>query len=104
MAELHELQAQTAADSRRWFPAMHESAGRLLVHCALGVAGEVGEVVNLVKKYNRGDFPSLVAVENELAEELADVVIYAMLMASALGVDLAEEISRKREINAERFG
>ena len=52
---------------------------------ALALAGEVGEVANLVKKQWRGDSAP---IEEKLAEELGDVRIYLELLAQAFGVDL----------------
>jgi NTP pyrophosphatase (non-canonical NTP hydrolase) len=53
---------------------------------ALALAGEVGEVANLVKKDWRGDtLPALVA---DVTEELADCRIYLELLAGCFGVDL----------------
>src|SRR5438132_10255212 len=51
--------------------------------CAL--AGEVGEACNLIKKMRRGD-PKITRID--VGEELADVVIYADLLAQRLGLDL----------------
>lgn len=68
------------------------------------VAGEVGELCNLLKKARRGDFnfneqPRLMDVRNEIA----DVFIYLDLLAARLNIDLRDaiidkfnEVSRKR--------
>lgn len=64
------------------------------------LAGEAGEACNESKKLKRQDTrrDSSVSVEERtrrLAEELADVVIYADLAAARLGVDLGEAIRTK---------
>jgi len=54
--------------------------------CAL--AGEVGELCNLIKKRRRGqDIPIA-----KLAQELADVIIYADLLATELAIDLGQAV------------
>lgn len=50
--------------------------------CAL--AGEVGELCNLIKKLKRGEN----VPKEELAKEIADVQIYLDLLAARLGVEL----------------
>lgn len=57
--------------------------------CAL--AGEVGEVCNLLKKMLRGDEVDLRAVE----DELADAFSYLDLLAARLGIDLPTAVTRK---------
>ena len=54
--------------------------------CAL--AGEVGELCNLIKKVRRNQNIRV----SHLAQELADVVIYADLLAAKLGIDLGEAV------------
>ena len=47
-------------------------------------AGELGEAANLIKKVNRGDL-SLDEARADLAEELADVMIYLDLQSRGRG-------------------
>lgn len=68
--------------------------------CAL--AGEVGEACNIAKKIRRGDFSDYMpadGITNEgldaLADELADVICYADLMAARFGINLGEAVARK---------
>ena len=63
------------------------------LYWATSLAGEVGEVCNLVKKEARDD----VDLSPRIGEELADVLISTFLMASALGFDLDGFVARKRE-------
>ncbi len=66
--------------------------------CAL--AGEAGEACNLAKKMRRGeDVPLL-----EMSHELADVVIYADLLAARLGIDLGQAVKDKFNIVSARKG
>lgn len=55
------------------------------------MAGECGEACNLTKKLRRGDAVS----EEEIGKEIADVVIYADLLAARLDLDLAKCIREK---------
>ena len=57
--------------------------------CAMG--GEGGEVLNIVKKIHRGDIMNL----HQLGDELADLIIYADLLAARAGIDLSEAVVRK---------
>lgn len=72
-----------------WTPAQYA--------CAL--AGEVGEACNLIKKQFRGDEIST----KEIADELADVLVYLDLLAARLDIDLVEAlISKFNEVSARR--
>ncbi len=57
------------------------------------LAGEVGEACNIMKKLDRErlGIRGSRSNKNELADELADVVICSSLIANAVGIDLAEE-------------
>jgi NTP pyrophosphatase (non-canonical NTP hydrolase) len=102
---LPELQARAIADSRSWFPDVHASQQSAVVHFGLGVAGEVGELVNLIKKRNRAGWPGPVDGWTEnVSHEAADVVIYLMDICAELGIDLAAAIEAKRAILIERWG
>lgn len=64
------------------------------------MAGECGEVANLTKKLRRGENIDTM----ELAYELADVVIYADLLAARLGIDLGSVVRAKFNVVSERRG
>ena len=66
--------------------------------CAL--AGETGELCNLLKKRARGDSIPLKAV----LDEMADIFTYLDLLAAKLGVDLSEPIREKFNEVSERWG
>lgn len=72
----------------RWNPAEWSNA----------MAGEAGEACNLTKKIIRGDFPDDYAMADavrDLAKEIADVVIYADLLAARMNIDLGEAVRDK---------
>ena len=58
------------------------------------VAGEVGEACNIAKKIIRGDDVTI----EQLAHEIADVVIYADLALANCGVSLGEAVREKFNI------
>lgn len=68
---------------------------------ALAIAGETGELCNMIKKVRRGDYP-LTQVRPLILAEAADVICYTDLLISRLGANthnvlLAKfnEVSRK---------
>lgn len=79
---------------------------------ATAMAGECGEACNEIKKLRRldgadaaEDTPSMRAVLTEkVGKELADVVIYADLLAARLGINLGEAVIGKFNEVSERRG
>lgn len=100
--DLGTMISQCRADSTKWFP----EAQRLdtMVLC---MAGEVGEVANLVKKVIRGSITVEEALAKGLAEEIVDVLIY---LCNLMGLKEFREVDwkaiwdDKRDYNKERFG
>lgn len=103
---------QCVADSARWFPGEAQSVANL----TLCLAGEVGEIANLVKKVTRGSLtfeeatdPSFMGEDGEstLQEEIVDVLIY---LCNLMGHESFKDIdwhaiwNGKREYNEQRFG
>ena len=62
---------------------------------------EVGELTRAVRKTRNG---LVHGTQEDPALELADVALYVVHLANVLEVDLAEAVSVKERINAERFG
>lgn len=100
---LKQLQQRALADSKGWFPAVHFTQHDAMVHFALGIAGEVGELVNIIKKINRRS-TTLADNRDELELEMADIQIYLCDLAETAGVDLERAVERKRAILIERWG
>lgn len=71
---------------------------RLLALSALGLGGETGEVIDVVKKLlfhrTRPDGPIPSEIREQLIGELGDVLFYLALGAEALGVTLAHVANR----------
>jgi len=70
---------------------------------ALAIAGEAGELCNLVKKCLRGDF-TVMEKRQEILAELADVMTYCDLAMSSLNADTATELKAKFDIVSGRIG
>jgi NTP pyrophosphatase (non-canonical NTP hydrolase) len=70
--------------------------------CAL--AGEAGELCNVLKKIHRGDMSLFDANQEKLiANEAADIVIYLDLLCQRAGVNLSHAITDKfNAISAEK--
>jgi NTP pyrophosphatase (non-canonical NTP hydrolase) len=73
---------------------------------AIELAGEVGEAMNIVKKLERErlHIKGSRATIDELADEIADVVICADLLAMQLDIDLAEAVRRKFNATSAKYG
>lgn len=100
---LNSIQQTALRDSKAWFPDVHRTDHDAIVHFALGIAGEVGELVNLVKKVNRGS-TTYTTEHTNLRNEMADVLIYLCDMAETLHIDLDEAVRLKRLILVKRWG
>lgn len=97
----HLLAKDMKADSQYWFPELHEGDQmKLITHYALGLAGETGELVNLIKKMNRG---SLIEAE-DVSNEIADVFIYLVDLAHSLGINVWDAFVSKHHDLEERWG
>ena len=59
---------------------------------AIATGGEAGELLNILKKVRRGDFP---LDKEKVADETVDVIQYALLLLSSLGVDPEKAIMKK---------
>lgn len=77
------------------------------------MSGEAGEAGNVAKKMlrhrdkvagNKGDDLDLTKLRDKLAAELADVVIYADLVAASQGIDLAEAVRQTFNRKSEEIG
>lgn len=104
--QIRELQAQADIDSKAWFPALHRRNKKTrLIHMALGLGEEAGEVLGVLKKWNRREAPEIANLDRDaLGAECADVLIYLMHIAAIAEIDLSREYWKKREFNAKRFG
>jgi NTP pyrophosphatase (non-canonical NTP hydrolase) len=95
-SELFHMGRGALDDSRRWFPETADS----VAFTVLALAGEVGEVANIVKKLERKSLRWTDAkVRMDLHMEVADVFTYLILLAGQLNVDLVKLYDLKRVEN-----
>ena len=67
------------------------------------VCGELGELANIIKKVDRGDF-TLDEALGDIADECADVLTYLDILAFRAGVDLEEAVVSKFNRVSNRVG
>lgn len=76
----------------------------------VAMGGEAGEALNVVKKMNRsrdgltGNTETVPELEQALANELADTLIYLDLLAAKAGINLAQAVIDKFNFVSEREG
>lgn len=70
------------------------------------LAGETGELCNLIKKLDRElmGLPGSRADRDHIAEEVADVIISLDLLASELGINLTDVIAKKFNKTSKAIG
>jgi NTP pyrophosphatase (non-canonical NTP hydrolase) len=103
--DLTEMQRRFDAERQttfEWSAPITAANSQPLTHNTLSLAGEVGEVANLVKQYDRGDF-TFDELMRKLPEELADVMIYVIKIGYQAGIDIEAAVVDKISRNSERF-
>ena len=71
---------------------------------AMALSGEAGELIEHFQWLTAEESASLPApVREEVALEMADVLLYLVRLGDVLGIDLAEAARRKIAINAQRY-
>ncbi len=101
--DLVTIQRNEAHDVGVYFPDRFDTDADQLLHMLLGLVGEVGEAANDVKKWDRGDF-DFVELAGRMRKELPDILIYLVLVADVLGINLETAYHNKKEFNDQRFG
>lgn len=96
---IEEITTQCREDSQRWFPDTEDG----LAFMVLALAGEVGELANLVKKVERGTH-TMTQLKEEMGKEAIDVLIYLCNIFYLLDIKPSEVYRAKREFNERRFG
>lgn len=104
-----DLSTVNASRVKRWHP--DDSIPWDIGHWVLAMIGEAGEAANIAKKMirqttgavNTGD-PKWDTLVKALGDELADVIIYADLVAQYLNLDLAELVADKFNRTSEKHG
>ena len=100
--ELSKLREMTIKRQKEWAGDVELS----LSYRSNELAGEVGELCNCIKKLERermGMVGSRVSKES-IAQEIADVIITADLLASALDIDLDKAVPDKFNYTSSKYG
>lgn len=71
-----------------------------LINGAMGLCGEAGEVIELIKKWK---YQGLAIYGESIIEELGDVLWYVVETASAIGISLESIASRNIEKLKKRY-
>lgn len=94
---LNRIAEWTSANSRRWYPDPPGADPERwhIEHQAFGLAGELGEVVEYVKKWHRRNL-STAELRDCLASEIPDVLSYLLNLSHAIGLDLDAALEAKQ--------
>ena len=74
-----------------------------LTNTALGLAGEAGEVADIIKKITCQGHPLTDEVRAKLAEELGDIGWYLALGCTTLGIDMGDVLAANIEKLRRRY-
>lgn len=108
-SELNELSETCLANSKRWFPHLHDptitSDAERMKHLGLGLAEEAGEVAGIIKKAT-GYRPGQAAhsAPPDLPSELVDVLVYLLNIAANAQIDLDTALANKTAECERRWG
>lgn len=72
-------------------------------HWVQAMLGEFGELANILKKVDRGDF-NIESVSVEIGEELADIQTYLDILSHKLGINLGDVTMSKFNKISDRVG
>jgi NTP pyrophosphatase (non-canonical NTP hydrolase) len=100
MSDLDDLRRRLRAfaDARDW-EQFHSPK-----NLSMALAAEAGELLEHCQWLTESASASLPAERRaEVALELADVLLYLVLLADKLGIDLADAAARKIELNERRY-
>lgn len=98
--ELREIQRVEHEDRITYFPQFYDRF--TIEYDLLALAGEVGEACNDLKKHLRGDF-GVEELRHRLASELPDILIYLVMAAAIMDIDLESAYFAKKAYNHGRY-
>jgi NTP pyrophosphatase (non-canonical NTP hydrolase) len=109
-AQVSRINADRANEWHRGFPD-HDGTGWTGADWSNAMCGEAGEAANVVKKLRRNECGLRGNVDadptelvEQLASEIADVILYADLLATKYGIDVPSAIISKFNEISEREG
>lgn len=69
-------------------------------HCCMGLAGEIGEVIDIIKK---SIFYKKELDKNKVTEELGDVMFYLVNLATSLNISMVNVLEQNVEKLLKRY-
>ena len=81
--------------------ATHLSQNDQILHSALGVAGEAGEIANRIKKHIFCGMPA--AYAKDIIEEAGDILFYLQWLLEAYGYTLADSLNNNVDKLKKRY-
>lgn len=103
-AALTEFGKTRLACSHAWFPEVHTTPLRELLHLAMGTAEEGGEVLGVIKKWHRYTDDIADLDKNRLHDEMSDVLIYLSMLGVVSGIDWDEALAAAYDKCVARWG
>lgn len=85
-----------------WYTIPTDDSPAPLGYTALCLAGETGELANIIKKIIRGEF-TIIESRKKIAEELADIFAYTLKISYQMDIDLEDAYIQKMKKNRIRF-
>ncbi|GAB1259892.1 nucleotide pyrophosphohydrolase [Aurantivibrio plasticivorans] len=85
------------ADAKNWHP------NHTPKNLAAALSVEAGELLALFQWSDDKGFDTIVESKNAVAQEMADIAIYLLVLADKAGIDLGVAMLEKSQHNAARF-
>jgi NTP pyrophosphatase (non-canonical NTP hydrolase) len=101
--EMKDLQKFAKEESERLKKRMGYGDKEFILTNAIKLGEELGEVNEEVLKYFKYARKEKMVKENELAHEIADVLIVSTILAESLGIDIEGALKEKIKIAEERY-
>lgn len=83
--------------------AVYPNQGKNFLYPAMGLGGEIGEVLNKIGKLMRGDRKLTSEVKNEIGSEMGDVLWFMAQLGTELGLTLDEIADRNLDKLKKRY-
>ncbi len=83
--------------------AVYPRQGKNFLYPAMGLGGEVGEVLNKIGKLMRGDRKLTKEVKNEISSEMGDVLWFMAQLSTELGLTLEEIVHNNLDKLKKRY-
>lgn len=100
LTDFQQLREANVSRMHRWHGAADTWTGADWSNAMNGEAGETANIVKKIRRHETGlgtsyNTPALDELHGKLADEIADTVIYADLLAAHYGIDLGAAVASK---------